>query len=263
MFSYSTSHPEEGKLVVSTKGIKNSSKEIQTLISRLPYALPCVMGNPIMAKAKKAARKTQSQRDGLVENKDGSTWSLTSSPQPSAAMSVHANTRPYNLVQTYDLGTILTTSTSAATFGSSYFTAGGVDQISSLTAVFDQYRIAEIEVWIRPTSFSASSAINSRFASVIDYDDAANLSSYQSALDYTNCVDTFLSDGHYRRFKPHIAVAAHSGSFTSYQNVEAPWIDCSSTSVQHYGIKLAAQTAAGSATIVITARLHFQFRNIR
>jgi hypothetical protein len=141
-----------------------------------------------------------------------------------------------------------------------YFTLSALDQSSSLTTVFDQYRIVMIESTFYPQSAAPP---NGLVTSVIDYDDASTLASVGQALDYSNAMTVIGSVGFTRTFRPHCAVAAYSGAFTSFANEESPWIDCASASVQHYGIKLASTPT--SSVIVYNAinRLWLQFRNVR
>jgi hypothetical protein len=145
---------------------------------------------------------------------------------------------------------------------SKYFNGGDIDQFTSFAAVFDQYKFDLIEAWIVPRS--STSANETEYASVIDYDDANNLTSVQSALDYTNCNFTSMNEGHYHRWVPHLAVASYSGTFVSYTNVTATWIDCVSNAVQHYGIKVAAQASNTTvATFDLNFRITISFRNVR
>jgi len=90
---------------------------------------------------------------------------------------------------------------------------------------------------------------------VIDYDNAAALSTAAEARSYESCVIVPPGESCSRQFRPHIAVAAYNGSFGGYMNSEPQWIDCGSSTVQHYGIKLfvpgatAAQTQLQSWTV--------------
>jgi len=220
--------------------------------------------------AKHHKNKTKRNKHGKQTNKsairvaakDGTTWSVVSQGKPASKLPRVVSNEPFRVIQTVDGGALLTTSGSAPTFGSIYFTAGGLDQISSFSAIFDQYRIDLVEAWITP-QYNPANGAQVEYASVIDYDDANNLTTYAQATDYENCVESSIGVGHYRCFKPHIATAAYSGSFTSYGNLTSPWIDMASTTVQHYGIKIACQTISPTSTIHIVYRLHFSFRNVR
>lgn len=173
--------------------------------------------------------------------------------------------KPYSITQELTIGTAFTNSTASATFGGQYFTIGFLDQTSSLTAVFDQYRIICIETWLIPQELSNLSGTygTGNLYSVIDYDDANPLTTIGQANDYTNVMCTTSNQGHYRRFTPHVAVATYSGAFTSYGNVEAPWIDATSTSVQHYGLKFASTAAGTAQAFNLQVRYHCEWRNVR
>jgi hypothetical protein len=244
---------------------KNMSPATLAELAKLPYALTSMItagkaGSGVYKKSRKSGKGKRSH-DGVHEASDGKNWSMIIQSRPATTLPQRIQNKPFIITQEANAGTILTSSTSTPTFGSLYFTVAGLDQISSLTAVFDQYRINMVEAWVLP--FFGTSNGYTNYASVIDYDDASNLTTYTQALDYTNVVETSISNGHYRKFVPHVAVAAFSGTFTSYENVTAPWIDCSSTAVQHYGIKLASPATSVSSTITVTYRLHVSFRNVR
>jgi len=71
------------------------------------------------------------------------------------------------------------------------------------------------------------------------------------------------TDSHYRKFIPHVAVASYSGTFTSFTNEVAPWIDIASPSVQHYGLKTACTPTTAVVQYTARARLSVSFRNVR
>jgi hypothetical protein len=159
----------------------------------------------------------------------------------------------------------MTTSTTVPTFSATSFSVNSLDQISQLAAVFDQYMIEELEVWVFPNTLGAATGAQAGLLySAIDYDDAATLSTIGQIEDYTNVVVSTPNQGHYRRFVPHIAVAAYSGSFTSFMNVDTQWIDSAYTNVQHYGLKIAATaTPAAQSAYTLQVRYHLAFRNVR
>jgi len=176
-----------------------------------------------------------------------------------------ANENTYKLSQFVNVGTI-TSNVATAVFAAFAFVASAIDQISSLTAVFDQYRIDELEVWFWPKIAPGTGTITDPglFATAVDYDDATALSTYNQALDYQNVLVSDGRQGHYHRFKPHAAIAAYSGAFTSFANQASPWIDAASTGVQHYGVKGAwTSTDTTGYTYAVQARFHMSFRNVR
>lgn len=141
----------------------------------------------------------------------------------------------------------------------------GIGDISSLTAVFDQYRIVMIEMWFIPRimGVTAATAQPGLFATVLDFDDNNVLSSFQQALDYQNVVVSSGAEGHYRKWKPHCAMSAYAGAFGAFANVESPWIDAASTSVNHYGCKTEWQATDVVYTMDVVGRFTVQWRNVR
>jgi hypothetical protein len=151
------------------------------------------------------------------------------------------------------------------------FVLSNVPGYTEYTALFDQYKIEMVRVIWRPRwNFSAIGSIatdvNPLFISVIDYDDASTLTIAQS-LEYQSYKETRFDQDHVRCIKPRIALGAYSGTFTSFANVPAPWIDCASPSVQHYGIKFVVSGGALGQTALMTysAEVEYfvKFRQVR
>jgi len=212
-----------------------------------------------MGKRTTSQGKKGSKGDGLV-------FTLATMP-PRMFRPVQLSSATYKIAQETTVVSYFASSASIPTFMSTYFTIAILDQVSTLAALFDQYRINEVEVWLVPQSefmpTSAAGASGNQLATVIDYDDAAALTTFGQAMDYVNCVLSPGSCAHYRRFKPHAAVAAYSGTFASYANVTSPWIDAVSTGVQHYGLKVASTTGIVVRTYDLYIRLQTEWRNLR
>jgi len=208
-------------------------------------------------------KSTRSSRHG-VRNEllpgDGKTFTaLTALPK-----AVMPRPRTYTISQSYEALSPFTTSTSLNSFLSYTVSLGAVDQSSSLAQVFDQYRIIEAELWLMPrASAAASNSDGGILSSVIDLDDATLLTQLNQAGDYSSCITSEPTVGHYRRWVPHAAIAAYSGAFTSFANVASPWCDTSYPSVTHYGVKLAASVTAVALVYDINVRLKLQFRSVR
>lgn len=151
-----------------------------------------------------------------------------------------------------------TTSTVANTYGSFYFIMTNLSGYAEYLGLFDQYMFEEIEVWIEPQQ-SQSTAMSNQgiLATAVDLDDAGTPTGFAAVEDKQNSLVTGGLDGHYHKWKPHMALGAYSaGVFSAFANVPAGWIDSGSNSVQHYGIKIAAT----STSAVITYNLHFRVR---
>jgi len=207
---------------------------------------------------KQNALLRQSQPDSL-------TWNVQNESIPRFGRSSRFDNSIYNIVQTTNVGTVLTSSAALPIFGSLYFTAAAhLTQFTALSSVFDQYRIMEIEVWLQPTAASGSTLGSSTasFTSVIDYDDANTPLSMAALYNYENVIVGNTANGHYRKFKPHIAMAAFSGTFGGYVNSADQWIDVASSGVQYYGMKFGIDTAPTSVFINAYIRVWAQFRNV-
>jgi len=200
---------------------------------------------------------------------DSLTWNTTSEAVPRFGRSSRFDNAIHRIIQSNNIGTILTGSNTLPTFAALAFDTGNLlTQFSQLAAVFDQYWIKEIEVWFQPAYGSVNSNIQpgqAQFYSAIDYDDAAVWTSLSQPLQYENVIVTSFNNGHYRKFRPHMAVGAYSGSaFTQFQNVPSTWCDSASTSLKHYGCKVALDTlgTGNTLTIQVIVRSTVYFRNI-
>lgn len=144
-----------------------------------------------------------------------------------------------------------------------------VSDYTSWASVFDQYRIHGLEIYLEPWSnsqLSTATLASGKLYTCIDYDDTIPLSSVAEAVAYDNCIVSQNYDRQRRCFRPRIAVAAYgSGAFTSYANAEAPWIDCSSGNVEHYGLKTFTDVGTAGALTVwhLTCRADIEFRGAR
>lgn len=134
------------------------------------------------------------------------------------------------------------------------------------TAAYDQYRIVAVEIRFSPygNSHVKTADFPGRLFTCIDYDDAGAPANAAEVMEFGNCEITNSYNKAVRRFKPRVASALYSGAFTSFGNVEAPWIDAASPSVQHYGVKLWAEASTTVASVwTIDAALYVEFRGQR
>jgi hypothetical protein len=172
----------------------------------------------------------------------------------------------YRITQSYTTFAGLVTSTTLNSYTSLFFSVSNIDQSTSLASIFDEYRIDEIEFWVIPR-LSQTTAVSQGpglLTSVIDYDDAATLTSLASASDYTNAITASGLLGHYRRFKPHAADALYQASaLSAFGNVTSPWIDWAYPNTQHYGVKLAISATSSVQSYDFNVRLHISNRNVR
>ncbi len=147
------------------------------------------------------------------------------------------------------------TSTSAAEgLTGLYFTFSDIGDYTSLSNVFDAYRIKTIHYCIQPISFpslSSSGANGAELIAAVDVDDSTTPSAFNDLTHYQNARVITSGKNLELIFNPKVALAAYSGAFTSYAQGQNMWIDCASPNVQHYGVKVAVGLQF-SATIVHT-----------
>jgi len=212
-------------------------------------------------------RSSRSRGKGALKG-DGKTFSTLSQGMPYMKYKFPDN-GIYKFVQMSERAPWLTGSSPANSYIGTAFASTDIVQFSSFSAVFDQYRIQEIEAWIFPVNPSAptGAAVNrGELSTVIDYDDSNAPSSVAQLQEYQNCITAPGILGQYRRFKPHVATAAYSGVFTSFANMTNQWIDCASTGVSYFALKAAitGADAAGDALVFnLLLRIHVEFRNVR
>jgi hypothetical protein len=158
-----------------------------------------------------------------------------------------------------------------------YFTLADLPQSATFTALYDLYRIKEIEVTFSPlcnmngTQSAALSATMSEYCMyyAVDLDDASVVSPLSALMEYEDVKrHDFLHKGPLVvRFKPRVAMAAYSGAFTSYANTKDQWLDCGSTGIQYYGIKWAlpcpVNTTFGIPPVALVVRYLVEFKTVR
>lgn len=150
-----------------------------------------------------------------------------------------------------------------------FFSFGSATASTFYAAVFDQYRITGATITFSPRLSNGnfpSGAISPRLYTVIDYDDAS-ATTITGLTQYETLIIVPPGCGVVRTLIPHAAVAAYSGTFTSFTNITSPWIDAASATVQHYGVKVAIEPGAAGQTVLQSyscdAMLYMQFRNSR
>jgi len=177
---------------------------------------------------------------------------------------------------------VLCSSSSASALFQLYFSLAQLNSYTDFTGLFDQYRISRVRIRVYfsqtqslATLQTSTTTPNNNTAlmcyQVVDYDDAAT-TSLANLIQYENC-ESKLCLGKVTDIviKPRIAVAAYSGTFTSYANVKNQWLDSASPNVQYYGFKLGIDltplnypiTAVTIGTIYFILDYEIQCRNPR
>lgn len=156
--------------------------------------------------------------------------------------------------------TTFTTSTTLPVFPTLTFFGSLFNDFTNYSTVFDKYRILEVEVdfiCVNPNNTGTG-----LFCTVLDYDDDSALSSLNQALDYKSAYSCSTNANFKRTLIPRIAMAAYSGSFTSYaEGKSGQWLDCASPGVIHYGLKCVINPTVPQTQYHVVVRAHIQFKN--
>lgn len=145
-----------------------------------------------------------------------------------------------------------------ALLGQIAFDIGDLAQLTSFSALFDQYRIDRVRVRIQ----SRNNAVNlGNVASpnnglptmyvVIDRDDATAPASIPALQEYDNCIEANGTQSVDIDFVPSITPAVFAtGSFSGYEVSPSSrhWIDMANTSVPCYGVKFGVTPLVTSTT---------------
>lgn len=228
-------------------------------------AQPAVTSPPSLTEAKKIStvthsRSSPSRHSGARKGRNAILRTFnTAASQPSMLKSI-GMPQITALLSTEEL-LYATTSGIAFVPAALAITLSMFSKSTAYTALFDQYRIDDVEMWIVPNAPQGSTTFSSQYHA-IDYDNASLPS---DASDITSKATQITTDGAsatYLRWQPHMAVALYSGAFTSYGNEPADWIDAGSPNVQHFGVRSGyGPSATGGIVYAYHVRAKVSFRN--
>lgn len=162
----------------------------------------------------------------------------------------------------------LTSSNAAAVLGAMSFTKTSAGDSSSMSAVFDQYRITKIKVFIisnnTPQAPGASTAI-AQVYTAIDYDDAVAPSTVTEVLNYDNSMIHVAGANATRTFRPKVIGYVYGGGSTAGEVKESPWLDCATSSIEHFGLKYCVTqgTSTNQLSWSLWAQLFIEYKNAR
>lgn len=156
------------------------------------------------------------------------------------------------------VGALLRQNTSSDVFVSLAFCLADIANLSSLSALFDQYRIDEIQLRFRsrnPGVFLANQA-SPNYSSVspllvIDRDDATLPTTLLELQQFDNCQQFSAQDSIDVIFEPSITPSVFSGGAFSGYSVDDSgkyWLDVANTSIPHYGVKLGLPALVSTTT---------------
>ncbi len=172
-----------------------------------------------------------------------------------------------NIYSTVNKGIISSTSAAEGLYAFSFALSDVADQ-SNYVSVWDQYRISEIDVTLIPVTLASAPATGPSYAFAYvapDYDDATTPANSTAMLSYANVAVLGPSEKYSFKIAPCVDIAtttSAAASISGSMSQKSPWLDCSSPSVVHYGIK-AAITQSTSTSLTqwcVFCRYTIEFR---
>lgn len=147
-----------------------------------------------------------------------------------------------------------------------------LSQANNLIAIFDTYRIDEVEVtffpMFRANAFptTVGNILVPLIYTAVDLDDSASPGGV-FALEEYGCCQIHSDDKPFSfSYKPKWAAAAYAGMTTGYA-VAGGWLDCGYPSVQHFGWKYAVTPGATGQTALqvwnVSMKVKVSFKNVR
>lgn len=181
----------------------------------------------------------------------------------------HLNTR-YNMrtvglsCQMQFSASFMTTSTGAATLYSRVFALSDFAGHTQYTALFERYRITQLEVWLNPSVATSTSGSpeGGTYISGLDLDDASLPTGYAQMQRCQGAVETSIMCGHYHKWKPALAMLAYP--LTTFASTEASslWVDTDSPTTQYYALKASASQTYSEVAVTLICRATVEFQGI-
>jgi hypothetical protein len=208
---------------------------------------------PLMSKSVKGRRKKNIRLGVTVARFYNE---MASRPIPRNGISLE---QQITAEMTYSTSLLTTSASGLVVGGSLYFVVSGFSGATSALSVFDQYKFEQVEVWMDPTAPQGTTTFG-QVVTCVDLDDATAPTLVSQVQDHQESLPSVGGAGHYHKWKPHMAVAVYSGTFASFANEPANWIDSASPNVQHYGFKAATSSFVAAINYDITVRAVISFR---
>jgi hypothetical protein len=186
------------------------------------------------------------------------------SPLPDVDPIMFNPNKVYRIQKWVNKGTLTTNAATETGYGFS-FSLNDLDEVSSFTTIFDQWKIDEVLIQFEPrlSQFNTVSSSIGRLLTVLDYDDAITPTGSAYMRPYSTLLDTPCYDRQVRVVQPRFAVAAYSGAFTSFANTNG-WVDSASPGVLYYGVKaLTTVASVGFAVYDVVCKYTLSFRQNR
>lgn len=182
-------------------------------------------------------------------------------PRGTSQSTVHHYVRSYYLAATV--------SNTGVSSGYGYsFSLAALPNASEFTTLYDQYRIKQVKFKLLPRGNSSDVGTQNNLGSlfsVIDRDDAAAPGNINTLLQYQNMKQTRSSQSHTRIFRLTFNTSALDSAGVPLGNkVTTGWIDCASSTVPHYGLKLWNEVSTANTVVydaIVTVAI--DFKNVR
>jgi hypothetical protein len=144
------------------------------------------------------------------------------------------------------------------------FALNGVVGSSTLTQLFDLYKVDAIRLTLRANNNAAqvTDPTVSKLVPiywVIDYNDATPLTSAGQATEYDNCMVLSPGESGERTFCPMYNLVAQSNSGTDYIARRGDWLDTSSDDILHYGCKFWIPAGNGLQPLLQTWTVEIEY----
>jgi hypothetical protein len=160
----------------------------------------------------------------------------------------------------------LTSSTSGTTTSGTSFDLAACYNYSDFVALYDQYRVLQIEAVLQPTQDvsivgSGAAAQYPMIASAVDLDNITPID-YGHVVAQQGALESSGHSSHYHKWTPCVAMGAFNGSsIVAAATTESPWLNTSQPAIACYGLKMAASTSAGGTVAYnLSFRMLVEFR---
>ncbi len=217
--------------------------------------------------AKKQTQRKSNTRGTVVPNayvgRDGGRQAILDFRGRGKSLEL-VTTKIYSMV---NKGVVTSTSAAEGLYAFSFALADVADY-TSYTSVWDQYRIVELDLTLIPVTLASAPATGPAYAFCYvapDYDDATTPANTTAMLSYSNVAVVGPSEKYQFRIQPAVDIATTTSAaagITGSMSARSPWLDCSSPSVSHYGLKAAItqSTSTNLTQWVLFARYVIEFR---
>lgn len=188
------------------------------------------------------------------------------------------NPRIHNFKETIEFNNIATATTSQYTYFGLSVNASMASNMSSLSSLFDSYRIMGIKFSFYPqynVSYTQGVTVAGEIPMIytaVDYDSDTAPTTLSVVEQYATCRRQFFNRPHSRYFKPkptaYAAVTTSSSGYGTYNLSRSTWMDMGNLNVKYFGIigciVFTNSSALPPATQVrVTATLYYQCKGQR